>query len=212
MECYSHFRNIYLYIEESNKCIKLWETLIASKMWWLWHKSIVLITRTQRMLKSVDQVKQAYRELRKTDIVKGALTNECRGTTEDNSPSKVNEMWYHVAVTLADYSRIFHDFLCWLLFQLPYIKRSSYWTRVEHFSAAKGFVTVLAIHTWHSAMGNEKIWSLKLSWLLFDIFFHKHDYLYIYKTSTNRYQMTLDLNILIKHLINDYIWFQSQFN
>lgn len=211
MECYSQFRNIYLYIEESNKCIKLWETLIASKMWWLWHKSIVLITQTRRMLKSVDQVKQAYIELRKTDIVKGALTNECRGTTEDNSPSKVNEMCYHVAVTLADYSRIFHDFLCWLLFQLPYIKRSSYWTRVEQFSATKGFVTVLAIHTWHSAMGNEKIWSLKLSWLLFDIFFHKHDYLYI-KASTNRYQMTLDLNIFIKHLINDYIWFQSQFN
>ena len=94
------------------------DVLIASKMWWLWHKSIVLITQTQRMLKSVDQVKQAYMELRKTDIVKGALTNECRGTTEDISPSKVNEMCYHVAVTLADYSRIFHDFLCWLLFLL----------------------------------------------------------------------------------------------
>ena len=57
------------------------------------------------MLKSVDQVKQAYMELRKTDIVKGALTNECRGTTEDNCPSKVNKMCYHVAVTVADYSR-----------------------------------------------------------------------------------------------------------
>lgn len=41
-------------------------------------------------------------------------------------------------------------------FYFSYIKKSSYWTRVEHFSAAKSFVTVLAIHTWHSAMGNEK--------------------------------------------------------